>query len=304
MTPILLLLGAVSMAPAAADTLPVARAVRIAPAQRPSVDGRLSELAWSGEPAAAGFVQTAPRPGAPSMQRTEARVLYTDDAVYVGMRMYDTAPDSIAAQLARRDPGAIYSDWAHVVVDSYDDNRTAFRFSLNPRGVKRDVLHFNDTGEDATWDAVWDGAAAVDSLGWTAEFRIPLSQLRFSRGGPDGAQRWGINFGREIARADERAYWAPVLPNSGRFVSWAGELAGLSGLRPPRRLELPNEWTVSPSAVPSRSRPFGPPQNGTLGFTLRTDALLTRTSAKSLKSQAAPFVPSVRIVRQAPSARR
>ena len=149
--------------------------------------------------------------------------------------MYDS-PDSIAAQLTRRDATGAFTDWAHVLIDSYHDRRTAFRFSITPRGAKKDVLHFNDGQEDVNWDAVWDGAAHTDEQGWTAEMRIPLSQLRFTRGDGD-AMVWGINMGREIARNGEWDWWSPVLPTVGGIVSQSGELS-LPAIDPPRRIEV------------------------------------------------------------------
>lgn len=230
--------------------------------QAPHVDGRLDEPVWALAQVATDFVQNRPNPGKPGTRSTEARVLYTSDAVYVGMRMYDD-PDSIAAQVGRRDASNLYSDWVHVMIDSYHDRRTSFRFSVNPRGTKKDVLTYDDTNEDASWDAVWDAAARIDSLGWTVEMRIPLSQLRFStknraasRTGDGGASLgataagdavageaedqlvWGINFGRDIARRDERTWWSPVLPTVNGLVSQEGELSGLKGLRAPRMLEV------------------------------------------------------------------
>ncbi|MGH7476317.1 MAG: DUF5916 domain-containing protein [Longimicrobiales bacterium] len=203
------------------------------------LDGRLDEAAWASAPALTDFVQMRPTPGQPASQPTEARLLYDDDAIYVGMRLYDD-PDSIAAQLARRDASNIYTDWAHVLIDSYNDNRTAFRFSVTPKGSKKDVLHYDDWAEDLNWDAVWEVATAVDEQGWIAEFRIPLSQLRFSSSTSEDQREliWGVNLGREIARSGEWAWWSPVLPNAGGTVSQAGELRGLTRLRAPRRLEL------------------------------------------------------------------
>jgi hypothetical protein len=166
------------------------------------------------------------------------RVLYGSDALYIGARMYDTHPDSIAAQLARRDASGIYSDWLHVMIDSYHDRRTAFRFTINPRGVLKDVLESNDTYEDINWDAVWQAATHVDSLGWTAEMRIPYSQLRFSGAPPAGGRVWGFEVMRDIARYEERDSWAPWTRQSAGFVSLFGDLVGLEGVRAPRRLEL------------------------------------------------------------------
>lgn len=245
------------------------------------IDGRLDEPVWGEAAPATGFTQFLPNPGAPPSQHTEARVLYDDETLYVGMRMYDTAPDSIAAQLARRDALGIYSDWAHVLIDSYNDNRTGFRFSVNPRAVKKDVLHFNDIREDLSWDAVWEVQTTTDSLGWTAEFRIPLSQLRFST--TEGTQqRWGINFGREIARTDERVYWAAIRPNEGRFVSFSGTLAGLRDLQAPRRLELQpytvTKYTRAPGEAENpfyQQNAFGASIGGDLTYGLTSDLTLT-----------------------------
>ena len=226
-----------------ADTRPAARTssgsaarvLRAAPAAQIRVDGRLDEAAWATAPAAGDFVQQSPRDGAPATERTEARVLVDGDALYVGMRMYDAAPDSILGQLTRRD-GESTSDGARVFIDSYHDRRTAFVFGLNPKGVKDDFLRFDDgAGVDFGWDAVWDGAARVDSAGWVAEFRIPLSQLRFN--GADGG-RWGINFRRHIARRAETVFWSPIPPNGNAFVSLFGELDGVGGARQGRRLEI------------------------------------------------------------------
>ncbi|MFW6079163.1 MAG: DUF5916 domain-containing protein, partial [Gemmatimonadota bacterium] len=228
------------------------RAHRIpAAAGSPTIDGRLDDAAWTEAAAVSGFVQMQPAPGEPASRRTHVRVLYDDEAIYVGMRLEDD-PALVASQLARRDASGIFSDWAHVLIDSYHDNRTGFRFSVTPAGTKKDVLHYDDTSEDPNWDAVWEAAAAVDDGGWTAEFRIPLSQLRFNAnaGGRDGdvgggsradsgdATVWGINFGREIARDGEWSWWSPVLPEAGGVISESGDLVGLARLESPRRLEL------------------------------------------------------------------
>jgi hypothetical protein len=237
-------------------------AVRVT-AGPPALTGRLDHPAWRAAPVATGFIQMRPEPGAPASQRTEVRVLYDDEAVYVGMRMYDDEPDGIAGPLARRDASGIHSDWAHVLIDSYHDRRTAFRFSANPLGVQRDVLHFDDFGQDVNWDGVWEVATSIDDLGWIAEFRIPLSQLRFTGNG--GPMVWGVNFGREIARHSEWSWWAPVVPDVPRMVSAAGELHGIRDLKPPRRLEVLPYLAARGAREPvSGSNPFQP-ANGVSG---------------------------------------
>jgi hypothetical protein len=202
----------------------------------PVLDGALDDAIWLAVEPATGFIQRNPLPGEPSSQRTEARVAYDNDAIYIAIRAYDDAPDSIASQLARRDATGIFSDWVDVMIDSFNDRRSAYRFSVNPHGVKKDVYHFNDGQEDLSWDAVWDVATSIDDEGWTAEFRIPLSQIRYAT--DVGEQTWGIQFGRTIARREEMSFWAPVLPNAGGFVSLAGTMTGISGLGSPKRLEV------------------------------------------------------------------
>jgi hypothetical protein len=219
------------VAPAARRTL---TAIRVA--AEVTIDGRLDDPSWADADVATGFVQYQPDPGAPPSQRTVVRVLYDDDAIYVGARLYDSAPDSIVARLARRDEGG-FSDWFYVAIDSYFDRRTAFSFGVNPRAVKIDRQYSDDAVEDVGWDAVWDAATAIDAEGWVAELRIPLSQLRFSAGG-DGEQVWGVNFRRYLARADETSDWSPVPRGGGAFVSRAGDLQGLTDLAPRRRLEI------------------------------------------------------------------
>lgn len=224
-----------AQAPAGDEPISTQRTLRAAPAAGElRMDGRLDEPGWEAAQAADGFVQRQPDPGTPATQRTEARILYDADAVYVAMRMYDDRPDSIAAPLARRDAGGIYSDWAYVMLDSYDDNRSAFIFAVNPRGVQKDYTVFNDSQEDISWDAVWEVGTRVDSLGWTAEFRIPLTQLRFD----PSADRWGLNLQRRVGRTDEWSFWSTWPPNAPGYVSHFGVLEGLDGLRSVQRLEI------------------------------------------------------------------
>ncbi len=217
-------------------------AVRVMHAARRSgpivIDGRLDEPAWQKAPVSGGFTQSYPDPGQAPVDSTRVRVLYDDEALYVGIRMYDAHPDSIAAQLARRDASGIYSDWVHVMIDSYHDRRTAFRFSVNPRGVEKDVYESNDGNEDLNWDAVWQVGTRIDSLGWVAEYRIPLSQLRFGPQPADSDRTWGFQVMRDIARRNERDSWSPWTRQSPGLVSRFGDLAGLRNVPAPERLEI------------------------------------------------------------------
>jgi hypothetical protein len=236
-------------------TTRVIRAVRAS--SRITIDGRLTEPAWSAAPVSGDFTQSYPKIGAPPTDPSEAKVVYDDDALYIGVRMYDKHPDSVAAQLARRDATGIYSDWLHVVIDSYHDRRNAFRFSVNPRGVQKDVLHSDDRNEDLNWDAVWQVATTVDSLGWVAEYRIPFSQLRFANS-PKGVERlWGIQIQRDIARRNERDSWSPWKQTDPGYVSFSGDLAGIVDIPTPRRLELmPYVSTKLTRAPGNKANPF------------------------------------------------
>lgn len=219
-------------AAAAAGTAPSLRASRLT--GEITLDGRLDEAVWATAEVADGFTQYEPSPGATASQRTEARVLYDDDALWVAIRAWDDAPDSITAQLTRRDQDS-HSDELAVMIDSYFDRRTAFHFQVNAAGVKSDFYRFDDTDADRAWDAVWEVATSRDDRGWSAEFRIPYSQLRFRN---SAEQQWGINFFRRIARHGEISVWAPLSPEAASFVSHFGELRGLHDLSPPRRLEV------------------------------------------------------------------
>ena len=199
-----------------------------------SVDGVLDEAAWAAAVPTSRFVQADPHEGAAPTQRTEVRVLFDDAAIYVGARLYDSAPDSIAALLARRDRVSS-SDRFLVYVDGYHDRRSGFFFGVNAAGTLYDGTLFNDEWNDDTWDGVWQGKATRDSLGWTAELRIPYSQLRFQKG---SGYRWGINFCREIARRNESDYLTFQPKNGSGFVSRFTELAGLQGITPPARIEV------------------------------------------------------------------
>ncbi len=199
-----------------------------------AVDGVLKEHAWQNATAFSAFVQRDPSEGAQPTQRTEVYVLYDDEGLVIGARLYDTAADSIVARLGRRDDWTS-SDWFGVFLDPYHDGRTGFYFGLNAAGTQYDGVLFNDDWDDDSWDGVWDGKVQRDGGGWTAEMRIPYSQLRFKNG---AQQVWGINFKREIARGNETDYLVYTPKNGSGFVSRFPELHGLQGVNPPRRLEI------------------------------------------------------------------
>jgi hypothetical protein len=200
-----------------------------------AVDGSLDEGAWAAVVPITELRQTVPDEGLPVSERTEVRFLYDDDAIYVGARLRDRSP--VTTRLARRDSGLGDSDRFVVLLDSYHDHETAYRFWTNPSGVKGDaIVTGNGTGGgDSSWDPVWDLAVSVDGEGWVVEMRIPFSQLRFSR---DERQTWGVQVERQINRNQESSTFpfTPVLERAG--VSRFAHMSGLEHLDAGRPLEL------------------------------------------------------------------
>lgn len=236
---------------ASSRELPVTRAMRIATPIR--LDGRLDEAAWGRAPVTNIRTQIDPLEGQPASQRTDVRVLYDDEALYVGARLHDSG--AVSSRLGRRDMNLGDSDWFGVMLDSYHDHRTAFGFDVNPAGVQRDEVKTIED-DDNSWDAVWRVATSVDSGGWTAEYRIPFNQLRFR---PDSALTWGVQFERIIGRNHEYSASTFIPKSAPGGVPAYGHLAGLRALRPGSPLELlpyvvsRGEY-VDPGDNPYRSR--------------------------------------------------
>jgi hypothetical protein len=198
------------------------------------IDGKLDDAAWQGATPVGAFVQAEPVEGAPVNQPTEVRILFDEEALYIGARMSDTSPATIARQLVRRDEAGQY-DYFEVSLDPDLDRRSGYRFRVTAAGVQIDDYLFNDTSEDRTWDAVWQSEVAHDAQGWNVEMRIPLSQIRFS---PSSVpQEWGINFGRRRLANNELSFFA--LESRSKFgrVSVFRTLSGLHLPSGVRRLE-------------------------------------------------------------------
>jgi len=203
-------------------------------AQPPVIDGRDDDVVWRDAQPITGFQEWRPSEGGPPKLPTEAKVAYDAGALYVFVRAFDPHPDSIITVLARRDYFTP-SDMIWLFLDSYHDRRTGYEFGVNPSGVKLDAQIYNDGNEDFAWDAVWEVATRVDSLGWTAEFRIPLSQLRYGR---ERSHTFGLTVDRDLYRYSQRVSWPLFRQSKAGFVSQFGEITGLDDLEAPRRLEV------------------------------------------------------------------
>ena len=195
------------------------------------VDGKLNEVIWENAEIATGFTQNDPVPGAAPSQKTEVRIVYDDDALYVGAMMYDTSPDSILSQLTNRD-NLGNTDFFGMWISCFRDGINAFQFIVTPDGVQYDA-QISAFGEDQNWNAVWQCNTSRNEQGWVAEFKIPYSAIRF----PEQAeQRWDVNFSRSIRRLRELSYWQPVDPNIPGVVNQSGTLQNITDITPPVRL--------------------------------------------------------------------
>jgi hypothetical protein len=199
----------------------------------PTIDGRDDDPVWRNAPRYAEFRTFEPTVDKDPRFATEFRAAYDAKNLYVFVRMFDPHPDSIMRALTRRDNRGP-SDQIKVIVDSYHDRRSGYQFAVNPDGVKRDYSISNDNNEDGSWDGIWDVATRVDSAGWTAEYRIPLSQLRYGGG---EANTFGFGIWRDIERYKERVAWPLWNPKVAGLASQLGTLIGLEGLSTARRIE-------------------------------------------------------------------
>ena len=230
----------------------------------PVIDGKDGDEVWRDAPPITAFTQWQPTEGQKPRFRTEAKVAYDAANLYVFVRAFDPHPDSIIKLLERRD-SFTPSDMIWLFIDSYHDRRTGYEFGVNAAGVKIDQAIYDDGNEDNAWDAVWDVATTIDSLGWPAEFRIPLSQLRY------GASRdhiFGFTIDRDIYRYNERVVWPMLSQSKAGFASQLGTLDGLQNLEAPRRLEaLP--YALTKNATDIRQNRFTTKSSITLGGDLK-----------------------------------
>jgi len=245
------LLAVVGGTPQGAASAPPPPPSRQATASRavhpPVLDGRDDDEVWRAAQPITEFVEFDPDEGKPARFRTMAKVAYDEHNFYVFIRAYDPEPQKILKILARRDVRPP-TDQLKIVIDSYHDRRTGYEFAVSPGGVKRDYAIYNDGNEDDAWDGVWDVATAVDSLGWTAEFRIPLSQLRYANA---PAHTFGFGIWRDIERYKERVSWPLYRRQQAGFVSQLGEVNGIDGISSPRRLEATPYLVTKNVSVPA-----------------------------------------------------
>jgi hypothetical protein len=230
----------------------------------PAIDGSDADDVWKTAMPIDGFRMFQPVEDGEPKVRTEAKVAYDAANIYVFVRAFDPHPDSIIGLLSRRDVKT-QSDQIKIMIDSYHDRRTGYEFAVNPVGVKRDYYTYDDSQEDASWDAVWDVATKLDSLGWTAEFRIPLSQLRFPH---SESNTFGFMVMRDIARTNERVSWPSYHLSKRGIASQFGEVSDIRGLSSPRRLEIA-PYAITRNVTTTTGNSFGRSQQQSAGMDLK-----------------------------------
>jgi hypothetical protein len=241
--------------PEASRDIAVKRAVAMRTSSAPRIDGRLDDVLWRDARWISEFTQREPQEGAPATLRTEVAFAFDDDALYVAARM-ESDSAGVRALVTRRDREGS-SEQLIVSLDTYHDRRTAYSFGVTAAGVRLDYYHGDDNraSRDYTFDPVWSARTRVEADGWTAELRIPFSQLRFSSA---DTLTWGINVVRSIPSRNEEDYWVLVGRRESGWASRFGQIDGLAELRGTRRLEIA-PYVASDARVrgaPERANPF------------------------------------------------
>ena len=202
------------------------------------VDGKLDEEVWSRAAIVDDLHQVDPFEYAAPSQRTEVRLFYDDDTLYIGARMWDTDAEEITANVLRQGEGLGSEDRFAVILDPYLDHRSGYRFQVNPNGVRWDAIYQDTSSMESNWEGIWQGAATRDADGWTAEIAIPFKTLSFN----PNTSEWGINFERTIQRGDETIGW--VSRNRQMNPGVAGTVSGFEGLQQGRGLDIVPSMSV------------------------------------------------------------
>jgi hypothetical protein len=199
-----------------------------------TIDAKINEDQWKNDTEiATDFVMFEPDNGKPISEdkRTEVKVLYDNDAIYISAILYDNEPSKIQREITNRDVFGV-SDHFSVSINGFNDGQQDFRFYVSAAGVQMDCLS-TEAGDDYSWDAIWDSEVAITNYGWVVEMKIPYAALRFSNA---QKQTWGINFKREIKRDVQTYTWNHVDTKIGAVITQAGILEGIENIKTPTRL--------------------------------------------------------------------
>lgn len=200
----------------------------------PTIDGILNDKSWDIVEWSSGFKEREPDENTEPTEQSKFKIVYDKNFLYIAFRCYDKDPKGIVKRMSRRD--GFEGDWIEINIDSYHDKRTGFSFTSSVTGVKGDEF-ISDNGEnwDGSWNPIWYLKTNIDNEGWTAELKIPFSQLKF---GNDKEQVWGIQVQRRYFRGEERSTWQRIPQDAPGWVSEFGELHGLKDIEPQKQLEI------------------------------------------------------------------
>jgi hypothetical protein len=216
-----------------AEEFPSIRALRID--TPPLIDGKLDEAVWAQAEAGGPLTEYEPEQGPHMTERSEFKVLYDAETLYVGIWMYDTRPEDIIARKMTRDGSIFSDDYTYFAIDTFHDQRNGYVFSINPNGARYDGTVSNNGKVNANWDGAWRGKTTIDDEGWKVEIAIPLYILSFD---PDNTA-WGFNISRTIKRKNEQGRWSSPLPQlKTHMMAGAGDLTGLTDLEQGIGLQL------------------------------------------------------------------
>ncbi|MBT7865290.1 MAG: carbohydrate binding family 9 domain-containing protein, partial [Opitutales bacterium] len=215
------------------DYRPEITAVRLD--EPPKIDGHLDEDVWKTAPMAGPLLQYQPSSYARMDQETFFRVAYDENYLYIAIWCWDTEPDRIVARYMRRDDELWNDDSVNINLDTFNDQRNSYTFLVNPNGTRHDAISTNNANYNYRWDGVWKAKTQITDYGWQVEVALPLTTLSFD----PASSQWGLNLGRRIKRSDQRGIWSsPRNAIRGYYMSEAGKLNGLSGLKQGLGLEL------------------------------------------------------------------
>jgi hypothetical protein len=238
--------GSVSMSSNQRRTM---EAVRMGEAERITLDGRLNEEVWARAVPATNFIQVDPDNGQPATEQTEVRIVYTAEALYMGVTLFDSEPDKLIHYQMGRDGFLPSDDKLQWAIDTFNDGRTAYWWEMNPAGSMADALRGANNTNNRQWDGIWDARATRNEIGWTLEIEVPFRTMNFSL----DTDAWGINFQRTIARKNEVSIWMGWPRNQGlNKMSNAGLLTGIENVTQGHGLDVKPYLVGTSESFPGR----------------------------------------------------
>jgi hypothetical protein len=244
------LAGQAQQAAAENGTRPRIAATPLAQGESIALDGRLDETVWARAVPGGGFVQVDPENGRPATERTEVRIAFGADALYLGITCYDSEPNGLIAYQRRRDENLPSDDKIQIIIDTFLDERTGYFFELNPEGAMTDALQ-SPTDTNRAWDGIWDARVRRSEIGWTLEIELPFRTLNFN----PNSDTWGINFQRTVQRKNEVSIWSGWRRTEGLWrLTNTGHVTGIRNVSQGRGLDLKPYGVLTSEASPGRGQ--------------------------------------------------